>query len=146
MRKDYYEYIREELTAWKESGKIIDSSINLIPEFIKLLTDILDHEEVDRQGRFLINSALGYFVAPDDVLPDDVYGTEGYMDDLFICSIVLTKLYEFYPELMKQVWSNNDNNDFPLGIEISKAYDVSSAYIKSHDLTDKILRYSGLQD
>jgi uncharacterized membrane protein YkvA (DUF1232 family) len=142
MRRDYYEYIEEEIEAWKQSGKPISPTIQLVPDFIKLLTDMLDKDEVDRQGRFWINTALGYFVAPDDVLPDDVYGPEGYMDDVFVCTLVLKKLYEYYPDLMLTLWSN----DQALAVAIKAAYDESSMYMNAHNLTTRILEYSGLQD
>jgi len=142
MRRDYYEYVEEELEAWREAGKIIGQEIALVPDFIKLLTDMLDHDEVDKQGRFLINSALGYFIAPDDVLPDDVYGPEGYMDDVFVCTLVMKKLYEYYPELMQRLWSN----DIQLEQAIKDSFDKSSMYMDAHNLTTRILEYSGLTD
>jgi uncharacterized membrane protein YkvA (DUF1232 family) len=142
MRRDYYAYIAEEIDAWKQAGKPIDSTISMVPDFIKLLTDMLDKDEVDKQGRFLINSALGYFVAPDDVLPDDVYGPEGYMDDVFVCTLVLKKLYEYYNELMQALWSN----DISLESAIKTAHDESSVYMDAHNLTTRILEYSGLED
>lgn len=100
MGGNYHDYVRTEIEVWRQSGKPVPNAINLVPDFIKLLTDMLDKDEVDKNGRFLINSALGYFVAPDDVLPDDVYGPEGYIDDVFVCAIVLKRLYEYYGNLM----------------------------------------------
>lgn len=119
-----------------------NQAIFLVPDFIKLLTDMLDKDEVNKQGRFLINSALGYFIAPDDVLPDDVYGPEGYMDDVFVCTIVLKKLHEYYSNLMQSLWSN----DISLESALKTAYDESSMYMEAHNLATRIMTYSGLQD
>jgi len=142
MRRGYYGYMEEELDAWKESGKNITPSIALVPDFIKLLTDMLGQDEVDKQGRFLINTALVYFVSPDDVLPDDVYGPEGYMDDIFVCTLVLKRLYEYYSDLMQKLW----NNDIQLEAAIKNAHDESSMYMEAHNLTTRIMQYSGLED
>ncbi|HIH32045.1 TPA: DUF1232 domain-containing protein [Candidatus Woesearchaeota archaeon] len=138
--KNYYTYLVDQLEDFKERGKDV-SQITFIPEFFKLLSDMLDHDEVDRESRALINTALGYFVAPDDILPDDVYGPEGFMDDVFVCSVVMNQLYEFYPDLMNKLWDN------PLSIRdaIQKTYDESSKYLEEHDLKQRILDYAGLE-
>lgn len=138
--KTYYSYLVDQIEDFKFRAKDV-SKISIIPEFFKLLTDMLDHDEVDRESRSLINTALGYFVAPSDVLPDDVYGPDGFMDDIFVCSVVLNQLFEFYPDLMKKLW----DNDILLDDVIQKSYAESSKYLEEHNLKNKILDYAGLE-
>lgn len=129
----------EELEDFRSSGEDI-SDIKYIPDFFKLLSDMLDRDEVDKDARLLINAALGYFVSPDDVLPDDVYGPKGYMDDIFVCTFVLQKLYLQYSTLMRQLW----NNEEELKTAIENTYSSSKRYLEEQNLIERIIRYCGL--
>ena len=33
----------------------------------------------------------GYFVPPNDVISEEIYGPLGYIDDIFLCTVVLKK-------------------------------------------------------
>ncbi|MGV8151433.1 MAG: YkvA family protein [Candidatus Woesearchaeota archaeon] len=139
MKRIYYTFLMEELEDFRSSGEDI-SDIKYIPDFFKLLSDMLDRDEVDKDARLLINAALGYFVSPDDVLPDDVYGPKGYMDDIFVCTFVLQKLYLQYSTLMRQLW----NNEEELKTAIENTYSSSKRYLEEQNLIERIIRYCGL--
>ena len=139
MRKTYYEYLLEELEDFRMQGKDT-GKIRHIPDFFKLLSDMLDHDELDRDARQLINSALGYFVSPDDVLPDDIYGPEGYMDDLYVCAYILKKLYPDYSDIMESAWQDNERLEDAIG----DAYENSNRYLEEKEILKRIMEYSGL--
>ena len=39
-----------------------------------------------------ICAALGYFVVPFDIIPEQIYGPNGYIDDIFLCSYILKEI------------------------------------------------------
>lgn len=139
MKRIYYTFLMQELQDFKDQGENIEY-IKYIPDLFKLLSDMLDRDEVDKDARILINAALGYFVSPDDVLPDDVYGPNGYIDDVFICTFVIQKLYPNYLRLMKQLW----NVDVDLEEAVETAHTHCRSYLEAQDLVDRIIRYCGL--
>ncbi len=139
MKRIYYTFLMQELQDFKDSGENIED-VKHIPDFFKLLSDMLDRDEVDKEARMLINAALGYFVSPDDVLPDDVYGPKGYIDDVFICTFVIQKLYPNYLRLMKQLW----NVDVDLEDAVETAHNHCRLYLEEQDLVERIIRYCGL--
>jgi uncharacterized membrane protein YkvA (DUF1232 family) len=90
--KNYYDFLKYELDNFQGD---FDSFILYIPDFFKLLCNLLD-EDFDKQDRRIINSALAYFVVPNDVILEEIYGPMGYVDDVFVCVKVLKKLQEKY--------------------------------------------------
>jgi hypothetical protein len=64
------------------------------------------------------------------------------MDDIFVCTLVLKKLHEYYSDLMQKLW----NNDVQLEAALNSAFDESSIYMEAHGLTNRIMQYSGLED
>lgn len=139
MKNIYYTFLVQELQDFEDQGKDI-SMIKYIPDFFKLLSDMLDHDEVNKDSRIMINAALGYFVSPDDVLPDDIYGPEGYVDDVFLCVYVIRKLYPVYKQLMKKLW----NGDVDFEIAVEESYLNCKKYLEEKNLIERILTYSGL--
>lgn len=139
MEHVFYTFLLQEVKDFEDRGEDV-SLIKDLPDFFKLLSDMLDYEEVDKDSRLLINSALAYFISPDDVLPDDVYGVEGYIDDLFVCTFVLKKLYKYYSVLMKKLWISNAK----LEETLENVYIQSKLYLEEKNLVERILRYSAL--
>ena len=83
--KDFYCTLIENLENYDgEYASFIDCGPNLF----KLLCDLLD-EDIDRESRLEINAAISYYVVPMDVIPEQIYGPYGYIDDIFISVYVL---------------------------------------------------------
>ena len=59
---------------------------------MKLLTDILNEKVLSAEYRLKICAALGYFVAPLDVIPESITGPDGFIDDFFVCCYVLEEI------------------------------------------------------
>ena len=72
--KEFYDTIKENLNSY---NKEYENFIDYTPDIFRLLTDILNTKEIDPQIRLKISSALGYFVAPYDIIPEQVYGPFG---------------------------------------------------------------------
>ena len=87
-----------------------DDLLIYTPKFYELLVHIMHDPRIDWQIKLMINSALAYFVVPNDVIPEDEYGAVGYIDDLFLCSHVLVEIKnKVSEELLTEYWDENDD-------------------------------------
>lgn len=83
--KDYYDTLVENLETY--SGEY-ESFIDYGPSLFKLLCDLLNCE-IDSDLRLPICGAIAYYVTPDDVIPENIYGPYGYIDDIYLSSYVV---------------------------------------------------------
>jgi uncharacterized membrane protein YkvA (DUF1232 family) len=142
MEKNYIETIRDKFNEMKDSGEEFDRELLHFPDILKLLCDLLDDESVDRESRMLINTALGYLVVPNDVVPEDVYGPYGYMDDMYVSCVVLSRIKSTYSDLIYRLWGGDEPLDKVLDICTFK----SEKFLDEKNLKEKLLRYCGLSD
>ena len=47
----------------------------------------------------LMNSAISYFILPEDIISEKEYGVKGYVDDFFICLHVLSEFLKYDSKL-----------------------------------------------
>ena len=93
--KNYNDFLKEELNNFAGN---FPQYINNIPEFFNLLCKLTE-EKVSKETKREIYAALAYFVLPNDVISEDVYGPAGYIDDLFVCCLVLKKIQILNPHI-----------------------------------------------
>jgi uncharacterized membrane protein YkvA (DUF1232 family) len=79
---------------------------------------------------------------PNDVVPEEVYGIYGYMDDMYVSCIVVSYLKNKYPELTHSLWNNDDSLDKVLDLCTYK----SEKFLDEKNLKEKLLRFCGLSD
>ena len=97
--KDFYDTLIENLETY--TGEY-ESFIDYGPDLFKLLCDLLN-SDVDRSLKLPICAAIAYYVAPDDIISEQIYGPYGYIDDIYLSSYVLKMVgdrhgYEFIQE------------------------------------------------
>ena len=97
--KDFYDTLLENLDNY--DGEY-ESFINYGPNLFKLLCDLLNCE-IDNSLRLPICGAIAYYVTPDDVISEQIYGPYGYIDDIYLCCYILRQVadvhgYEFLQE------------------------------------------------
>ena len=80
--KDFHDTLVESLETY--SGEY-ESFIDYGPSLFKLLCDLLN-SDVDSSLRLPICGAIAYYVTPDDVIPENIYGPYGYIDDIYLSS------------------------------------------------------------
>ena len=134
--KDFYCTLLENLENFDgEYASFIDCGPNLF----KLLCDLLD-EDVDKEDRIKINAAISYYVVPMDIIPEEIYGPYGYIDDIFISVYVLKFLAEKYSyDFLQEVWDfNNDVQEV-----IEECYEKSLSSLNDEQI-EAILFYVGL--
>ncbi len=135
--KDFYDTLRENLQNFR--GKY-DSYIDYGPDLFKLLVTLLENEKVTREQKTLINAALAYYIAPNDIIPEEIYGPFGYVDDIFICVYVLKELEkELGYKLLHELWDGEGE----LKEVVDECYEKSNEVVK--DKIDDILKYVGLK-
>jgi len=134
--KDFYDVLRENLDNYDGD---YEDFINYGPDLFKLLTDILNENEVNASIRLKISAAIAYYVAPFDIIPETIYGPNGYIDDIFVCLYVLKEIEEEMGfEFLEKLWECD--TDFK--VVLDECYDKSKDVIE--DKKDHILKYVGL--
>jgi len=133
---DYYEVLKENLNNYdKDYEKFIDNA----PEIFKLLTEILNKKKIDPIIRLKISAALAYFVAPHDVVSEQLYGPMGYIDDIFISVYVLKDIED---DLgfgnLQSIW----NGEEELKTVLDECFNKSVEFLGIR--TEEIIRYVGL--
>ena len=135
--KNYYEFLKYELDNFQGD---FDKFILYIPDFFKLLCGLLD-EDFEKEDRRIINSALAYFVVPNDVIPEEIYGPMGYVDDIFVCVKVLKELQDKYgPEILVKLWDCDEELDDVLDY----SYETSLEILKKQNLVERVLEYAAI--
>lgn len=97
--KDFYDTLIENLETY--TGEY-ESFIDYGPDLFKLLCDLLK-SEIDHSLKLPVCGAIAYYVTPEDVIPENIYGPYGYIDDIYLSSYVLKMVadrhgYDFIQE------------------------------------------------
>lgn len=136
--KSYYEYLKESINKYKGN---FYKEILYVPEFFKLLSDILSADDLSSDDRLKICAVLGYFVAPYDIIPEDIYGPAGYIDDLYLCSFLLIQLKFKYGNILEKLWFLEED----IYEVLDKTYQSSKKEMERQGLIEDILDYVGLK-
>lgn len=136
--KSFPDVLKENL---KDFGDEYASFIDWGPDLFTLMCDILNKEEIPKELRLEISAAIAYYVIPNDVIPEDVYGPYGYVDDIFISVHVLRKVAKsFGYDFLQNIWKSEKN----IKVVMDECYDHSLELLE--DRVYLILLYVGLVD
>ena len=135
--KDFYDTLVENLDSYNgEYASFIDCGPNLF----KLLCDLLD-QDINQDLRLKICGAIAYYVVPMDVIPEEIYGPYGYIDDIFISVYVLRRIADIHGyDFLQEVWRYSNN----VKDVMDDCYDHSLELLE--DKVYPILSYAGLVD
>ena len=135
--KDFYDVLRENLDSYRgEYERFIDYG----PDIYELLTDILNEKSLNPELRMKVCAALGYFVVPFDIIPEQIYGPHGYIDDIFLCSYVLKEIQkEKGITFLDELWKGDEEIEDVLDICYSQSKEILGDKIK------EILNYVGFE-
>ena len=88
----------------------------------------------------MICAAMGYLVAPYDVIPEEIYGPHGYIDDVYLCSVVLDELAGRMGYLfLEEYWSGDEDLESVIEECISRASEILG------DERWSVLEYTGFK-
>ena len=135
--KDFYDTLIENLESYNgEYASFIDCGPNLF----KLLCDLLDYD-IKKEIRLEICGAIAYYVVPMDVIPEQIYGPYGYIDDIFMSVYALRKVADEYGyEFLQEVWENDNN----IKDVMDECYENALDVLEDEDIK-AILTYIGLE-
>ena len=71
-----------------------DDLIYQAPAFYRLLTRLLDDPRLHRDLRTLVLSGIAYFILPADIIPEELEGPYGYVDDLWLCAFIAGRVWK----------------------------------------------------
>ena len=132
--KDFYDTLLENLDNY--NGEY-ESFINYGPNLFKLLCDLLN-ADIDVSLRLPICGAIAYYVTPDDVISEQIYGPYGYIDDIYLASYVLKMVADKHGyDFLQQ------NSNFEVE-PIVKECELKSLEILNKDEVESIIGYIGL--
>ena len=132
--KDFYDTLLENLETY--AGEY-ESFIDYGPTLFKVLCDLLN-SDVDDSLKLPICGAIAYYVTPDDVISEAVYGPYGYIDDIYLSSYVLKMVADIH------------GYDFIADVSLPDIKDIimecesKSLQILSDEEIESILNYVGL--
>lgn len=135
--KDFYDTLVENLDAYNgEYASFIDCGPNLF----KLMCDLLD-QDIKQEIRRDICGAIAYYVVPMDVIPEQIYGPYGYIDDIFMSVYALRQVADEYGyEFIQEAWEHEGD----IKEVMDDCYDKSMDVLEDEDI-DAILTYIGLK-
>ena len=136
--KDFYDTLIENLDGYEGEYAYF---INCGPNLFNLLCDLLSQKEISREMRLEISAAIAYYVAPDDIIPEEIYGPYGYIDDIFVSVYVLRKVAkEFGYEFLQDLWKHETD----VKEVMDDCYNSSLELLE--DKVHAVLSYVGLMD
>jgi len=100
--RQYADALREEVAHYCGPQAEI---ILLTPHLFDMLSRLLDDGRVPKEARQKICQAIAYFITPFDVLPEEIYGVEGYFDQCYLALYVLKQLQTLVPDfILAEAW------------------------------------------
>ncbi len=70
-----------------------------------MFANLLEDGRVDAESRQRINAALAYFVTPFELMPRELHGPEGYLDQAYLCLWTVERLRDELPEhVLADAW------------------------------------------
>jgi uncharacterized membrane protein YkvA (DUF1232 family) len=83
--KNFDQLLEEDIRAYEGRH---DDLIYQAPALYRLLVRLLDDPLLPSRLRPLLLGAIAYFILPADIIPEDIEGPYGYVDDIFLCAFV----------------------------------------------------------
>jgi uncharacterized membrane protein YkvA (DUF1232 family) len=134
--KDFDELLRQEIGMYEGRH---DDLIYLAPDFYRLLTRLLDDPQLPLHLRPLIACAIAYFILPADIIPEELHGPYGYVDDIWLCAYVADVVRQELDH--EAILVENWEGEAPLMPLIAEVLGKEPDLIG--DERDRILRYTG---
>ena len=105
-------------------------------DIFDLMVSLIDESDLPQFHKSKLFSAIGYFILPKDLYPEDKHGAIGYIDDILLSIHVIKEIQEaHYP--IEEYWSGGDN----LNLITTTYFEIAKKeYI---DLYNELIEYMG---
>lgn len=138
MATEYLQVLKERVSRY--AGTLRDVVL-LAPVYGMLMFHLMKDPRLTQEQRLWVDAAIAYLVSPDDVIPEPEgeFGAYGYVDDIFCCAYVATRIAEQWGwDLVEEGWTGEKS-----------ARNVSESLIARErellgDVGDEVLRFAGL--
>jgi uncharacterized membrane protein YkvA (DUF1232 family) len=87
--KNFDQFIQEEVQSYSGQN---ERFLHQAPALYRLMTRLLDDPNLPGQLRPLVITAIAYFILPEDIMPEDLKGPYGYVDDVFFCAFIAQQI------------------------------------------------------
>ncbi len=87
--RDYVDVVRENVSEYRGW---FASAVRWAPIFAATLMTLSQDPRLQPHHRGWVNAAIAYFVAGDDVVPEEKYGPYGYLDDNLVSAYVVERI------------------------------------------------------
>lgn len=112
-RHEFYRTTKRALQAWAEDvggTHGYETYIPLGPDLLRLLENLALEPAVSTECKAEIAVATAYFVAPMDIVPEEIVGPSGYVDDLALAALVIQHVQESAGEaIVQQQWHREED-------------------------------------
>ena len=85
---------------------------------------------------------MQYLLVPNDILPEEIYGVYGYMDDMYIISLAVLRINSTNSELVAEAWTHDGN----IALILDECLNNSSKFLEDKNLKDKVLTFCGMTE
>ncbi len=136
--KNFDQLIQEDITDYEG---LHEELIDQAPALYRLMTHLLNDPNLPGHLRPLVITAIAYFILPADIMPEDLKGPYGYVDDIFLTAFIADHIRK---ELQSdEILTTNWDGNFPILTLIEKVMSEEKALIG--DRRDLILWYIGFE-
>ena len=135
--KEYYDFLKEEINNFQGT---FPKYVLYTSDFFRLLCKLTE-EDINLNFRTKINSALAYFVIPNDLIPEDRYGPAGYIDDIYACCHVLNEIKDEHGlKLLSDLWEGEEDFEKVLKLSLRE----SKKELREKGLLDETIKVACL--
>jgi len=95
MGDDFYQLVRRKIHALVDAkGSSVKHAEFLLagPDLLHLMCRLALDARVPAASKALLATAIAYFVSPIDLIPEALVGPTGYLDDIALAALVLSRL------------------------------------------------------
>ena len=89
MNQDFIEILRKNVVTYKGDHQLI---IRKAPELYALAVKLLNDVKITKAIRLKLLCAIGYFVIPNDIYPEDEHGPIGYVEDIMLLIYIFREI------------------------------------------------------
>ena len=111
QKEDFYQKLRHRVKEWAvregKDSKVL-KYILMAPDFFHLICRLMFDPRVPTIEKAKLGSAIAYFVSSVDVVPEELVGPVGYIDDVALAAYVLNSiLNSIGPEVLEEHWAGD---------------------------------------
>jgi uncharacterized membrane protein YkvA (DUF1232 family) len=136
---EYFMILKDEIDTWAQTKEGIANTYREIilkaPNLFILLNTLVNEKVISDRYKASLGKAISYFILPNDLIPEDELGADGYRDDVVLANRVIYEIYKSYGEEI--ITKNWDDESDP--IELIKKIEKSSVEIVGPEIHSKLL-------